>query len=62
MNIPGLSILLNQSNLQQQVDLSLMKQAMNTSEANVTDLIDMLEQSPAQAPHPTLGKQLDIKA
>ena len=61
MNIPLLSIAMSQSNLQSQVDLSLMKKVMDTSEINANGLMKMLERSTAQNVHPYLGQNLDIQ-
>jgi Putative motility protein len=57
MDIPALSIMLNQSQLQQQVNLSVMKMAMNKAQQNSTNVIKMLEQS--LQPH--IGSQIDLK-
>jgi hypothetical protein len=49
--------MLNQSQLQQQVNLSVMKMAMNKAQQNSTNVIKMLEQS--LQPH--IGSQIDLK-
>ncbi|WP_243356222.1 YjfB family protein [Bacillus litorisediminis] len=63
MDIPLLSMSLSQSNLQSQVDLSLMKKVMNTSETNANGLMKMLESSSVSAPsvHPFLGQKIDVQ-
>lgn len=43
MNIAALSIGLSQMKLAQQASISVMKMAMGTSEAGVTDLLQMLQ-------------------
>jgi hypothetical protein len=48
---------MNQTQIQQQASISVMKMAMNTAEQNSVDLTKMLEQS--LQPH--LGSQIDIK-
>ncbi|GAA0318702.1 hypothetical protein GCM10008967_06600 [Bacillus carboniphilus] len=64
MNIPLLSMSLSQSNLQSQVSLSLMKNVMDTSQANANALTEMLSTTNAGAnpPHPHLGGIIDTKA
>lgn len=57
MDIPALSIMLNQSQLQKQASLSVMKMAMNTAEQNSANFTKMLEQSV----QPYLGSKVDIK-
>ncbi|MDO6656369.1 YjfB family protein [Anaerobacillus sp. 1_MG-2023] len=53
----ALSIVLNQSKVQQQVQTSLTKTAMNQAENQSNDLIKMLEQSV----QPHLGNNVNIK-
>lgn len=55
MDIAALSIGMNQASLSQIVGIALTKKAMNTAEQNSDQLLKMLE-----APHPTLGKSVDM--
>jgi RNA-splicing ligase RtcB len=57
MDIAALSVVLNQSQVQQEATLSVMKMAMNTAEDNSTTLTKMLEQSV----QPHLGSKIDLK-
>jgi RNA-splicing ligase RtcB len=57
MDIAALSIMMNQSQVQQQASISVMKMAMNTAEQNSTGLTKMLEQSV----QPHLGSSIDLK-
>ncbi|WP_226536002.1 YjfB family protein [Fictibacillus halophilus] len=57
MDIPALSIMLNQSQVQQQANLPVMKMAMNTAQQNSANFTKMLEQSV----QPHLGSQIDLK-
>lgn len=57
MDIAVLTIMMNQSQIQQQASLSVMKIAMNTAEQNSVDLTKMLEQSV----QPHLGSSIDLK-
>ncbi len=57
MDISALSIVLNQANVKQQVNLSLMKTVMDTAQTNSADLLKALEQSV----QPHLGSRIDIK-
>lgn len=55
MDIAALSIGLKQASLSQGVGIALTKKAMDTAEQNSDQLLKMLE-----APHPTLGKSIDL--
>jgi Putative motility protein len=57
MGIAALSVMMNQSQIQQQASISVMKIAMNTAEQNSVDLTKMLEQSV----QPHLGSSIDLK-
>jgi hypothetical protein len=57
MDIAALSVMINQSQIQQQACLSVMKMAMNTAEQNSVDLTKMLEQTV----QPHLGNSIDLK-
>jgi hypothetical protein len=57
MDIAELSIVLNQSQVQQEATMSVMKMAMNTAEDNSANLTKMLEQSI----QPHLGSKIDLK-
>ncbi len=57
MDIAALSIMMNQSQVKQQANISVMKMTMNTAEQNNINLLKMLEQSV----QPYLGSKVDIK-
>ncbi len=57
MDIAALSVMMNQSQVQQQASLSVMKMAMNTAEQNSVNFTKMLEQSV----QPHLGGKIDMK-
>ena len=56
MDIAALSMGLSQMQLAQEVGVSVMKMAMETSEVQVADLTKMMEQSV----NPHLGGKIDI--
>ncbi|MFT4417183.1 YjfB family protein [Fredinandcohnia humi] len=56
MDIAALSIGMNQASLAQNVGIALSKKVMETAEQNNNQLLKMLE-----APHPHLGKSIDLK-
>ncbi|KEF38810.1 putative motility protein [Schinkia azotoformans MEV2011] len=60
MDIAALSTAMSQVNLGQQVSIALTKKVMDTAEVNANALTEMLKTSSAPAPHPTLGKFIDI--
>jgi hypothetical protein len=57
VDIEVLSVAMNQSQIQQQASLSVMKMAMNSVKQDSVDLTKMLKQSI----QPHLGSQIDIK-
>jgi Putative motility protein len=57
MDIAALSIAMNQSQLQEQASLSVMKIAINTAEQNSANFSKILEQSV----QPHLGGKIDLK-
>lgn len=63
MNIAALSMGMSQVNLMQQVDLSLVKMAMETGSAQVDSLMEMIEPASqvVPSPDPNIGRILDVK-
>ncbi len=57
LDIAALSISLNQATLSQSVGIALSKKVMENAQQNQSQLLKMME-----APHPNLGKSIDIKA
>ncbi|WP_394175233.1 YjfB family protein [Guptibacillus hwajinpoensis] len=57
MDIAALSMVLNQAKVQQQVNVSLTKTAMNQAQDNSNQFVKMLEQSV----QPHLGSNVNIK-
>lgn len=60
MDVAALSTVMSQVNLGQQVGIAMTKMVMDTAETNAAALTEMLKTSTVQAPHPTLGKTIDI--
>ncbi|MFD1736757.1 YjfB family protein [Bacillus salitolerans] len=60
MDIAALSVMMSQANAKQSTDLSLLKVAMESAEQTGDNLTKMLEGS-SPAPHPTLGKSIDLR-
>lgn len=56
LDIAALSIGMNQASLSQGVSIALAKKVMETSQQNANQMIEMI-----QAPHPNLGKSIDLK-
>ncbi|PLS16908.1 putative motility protein [Bacillus sp. M6-12] len=56
MGIASLSIGMSQASLGQKVSLALTKKIMDTSRQNANQMVEMM-----QAPHPSLGKSIDLK-
>jgi len=61
MDIAAMSVVLNQSNVQQQAGISVAKMAMGVEQTK-GDLISSLAGQTTPSVHPYLGAQLDIKA
>ncbi|WP_102028447.1 YjfB family protein [Salirhabdus sp. Marseille-P4669] len=64
MDIPALSIALNQVNFRQDVGITLMKNMMNQSESKAMTMIQMLHDAGKQmqqASQPHLGSNIDVK-
>lgn len=63
MDIAALSMGLSQMKVAQQANISVMKMVIDTSEAQVVDLMQMLESSTKmmeQSVAPHIGKNIDI--
>ncbi|WP_110111421.1 YjfB family protein [Bacillus sp. CGMCC 1.16541] len=60
MDIASLSVVLNQSNVQNQASLSVMKMTMNQSKQTERGMVELLQNSTVQAPHPYAGQHIDL--
>lgn len=58
MDIGALSMVMNQSKVQNAANLSVMKMAMNTGKETATQMTEMLKNA---AVDPNLGKHLDVR-
>jgi len=57
-----MSVVMKQVQVKQQASLAVMKSAMSMAEENGNALIKMLNSATVrQAPHPHLGKHVDVK-
>ncbi|WP_264739624.1 YjfB family protein [Cytobacillus firmus] len=65
MDIPLMSMVLSQGQVQQQASISVMKKAMDQAEGNAEFINKMMSRSQIQALHhaaqPHLGGNIDIK-
>lgn len=64
MDIAALSTGLSQMKIAQEVSVSIMKMAMDTSQVQVIDLMQMLETNTKmmeQSVNPHIGRSIDIK-
>ncbi len=59
MDIAALSIMMSQSQLAQNVSIAVADLAMEQQQANMKQMTELLTQA-TPAPHPTLGKTIDI--
>ncbi|KLU64549.1 hypothetical protein DEAC_c34950 [Desulfosporosinus acididurans] len=65
MDIAAMSSMLSQSNLQQQVGVSVMKMAMGVAATNGNSLVSMLSEATKSmelSVQPNLGAKIDIQA
>lgn len=63
MDIAALSMGLSQMKIAQEISVSVMKMAMDTSEAGITDLLQVLEANTKaieQSVNPHIGGSIDI--
>ena len=58
MDIAALSIAMSQSQLMQNVSLAVADQVMETQQLQVQQMTELMET--VDAPHPNLGKMIDI--
>jgi hypothetical protein len=58
MDIGALSIVMNQSKVQQSAGIAVMKMAMNTGKETATQMAEMMKNA---AVDPNLGKNLDVR-
>ncbi|WP_083255977.1 YjfB family protein [Domibacillus iocasae] len=56
MDIAALSMGMSNASLSQSVSIALTKKTMDMAQQNANQMVQML-----QAPHPTLGKSIDVK-
>lgn len=56
MDIAALSMGMSNASLSQSVSIALTKKTMDMAQQNAGQMVQML-----QAPHPTLGKSIDVK-
>lgn len=64
MDVATMSIALNQGKLMQQVSISVTKMAMNTGEAQMNELLHMLQkntQAMERLVSPHLGQSIDVR-
>ncbi len=63
MDIAALSMGMSQVNLMQQVDLSIIKMAMETGSRQMDGLVEMIEpvSDVIPSPDPNIGQILDVK-
>lgn len=64
MDVAAMSIALNQGKLMQQVSISVTKMAMNTGEAQMNELLHMLQkntQAMERLVSPHLGQSIDVR-
>lgn len=63
MDIAAMSIGLSQAKVAQQVNLSVMKMAMNSEENKMVEMVKIIDSSNNAKPvNPDLGKYLDVRA
>ncbi|WP_096272630.1 YjfB family protein [Paucisalibacillus globulus] len=61
MDIAALSVVMANSQVRSDASLAMMANIKNLMNQQGNQLTEMLSQSVADAPHPTLGKSVDIK-
>jgi hypothetical protein len=61
MDIAALSVVMANSQVRSDASLAMMANIKNLMNQQGNQLTEMLSKSVADAPHPTLGKSVDIK-
>ncbi|MEC5424499.1 putative motility protein [Virgibacillus sp. C22-A2] len=61
MDIAALSIGMANQRVRSEAGLAIMGNVMNVMEQQGLQLMEMLQQPISPAPHPSLGKQVDLK-
>ncbi|WP_010099231.1 YjfB family protein [Ornithinibacillus scapharcae] len=61
MDIAAMSVVMSNSKVRSDASLAIMANVKNLMQQQGNQLTEMLSQSVANAPHPTLGKSVDIK-
>jgi Putative motility protein len=61
MDIAGMSVVMANSQLRSQASLAVMVNMKNLMQQQGNQLTEMLQKSVGEAPHPTLGKSVDIQ-
>lgn len=63
MDIAAMSVGLSQAKVAQQVNLSVMKMAMNSEENKMVEIVKMIDgANSAKSVNPDLGRHLDVRA
>ncbi|WP_404455781.1 YjfB family protein [Virgibacillus necropolis] len=62
MDIAALSVAMANQHVRASASQAIMNKSMGVMEQQSQQLLDMLKTSGAQAPHPSLGKVVDIQA
>lgn len=62
MDIAALSVVMSNQQVQAGAGLAIMNKTMDVAEQQNSQLMDMLKASGANAPHPSLGKVVDVQA
>lgn len=62
MDIAALSVVMANQQVRASAGLSIMNKSMGIAEQQNQQLVDMLQKSSVQAPHPSLGKMVDVQA
>lgn len=61
MDIAALSVVMANQQVQAGAGLAIMNKSMGVAEQQNEQLLSMLKTSGVQAPHPTLGKVVDVQ-
>ncbi|WP_430790257.1 YjfB family protein [Virgibacillus flavescens] len=62
MDIAALSVAMANHSVRSSAGLAVMSKSMGVAEQQNQQLLDMLKSSGVEAPHPSLGKVVDIQA
>lgn len=61
MNVDGALSLINPVSVKENVEVAMMKKAIESTEESGSGMLKLLESAKVEAPHPYLGSKIDFR-